>query len=175
VLNRESFLKVQMNFVEKLYFTAHKAELKALPSNNSEELRFLFPEYEEYLQTIIFYVYDIREILCEKVRSILTREGTKTRDFLDVYLISKKYDITLDNLLDQIVGKTFFALEIYQKYRENFNKKQAIIFDLEHFKWGEEKNLLLQEINEKDFIKFLDAFQLFLQKVISEVTSKNCS
>lgn len=172
VLNRESFLKVQMNFVEKLNFKPHKAELKALPSKKSEELSFLFQEYEEYLQPIPFNVYDIREILCEKVRSILTREGIKARDFLDVYLISKKHNITLDDLLDQIVVKTCFMLELYEKYRENFNKKQSILVS-EPFNWGEERNLLLKKINEKDFIKFLDEFQPFLKKVTKEVISRN--
>lgn len=174
VLNRESFMKVQINFVEKLHFKPHKAELNALPSKKSEELTFLFPEYKEYLQPISFDVYDIHEILCEKVRSILTREGIKARDFLDVYLISKKYDITLDELLNQIVEKIRFMLELYKKYRENFDTKQSILVS-EPFKWGEERNLLLQEISEKDFTKFLEAFQPFLKKVINEVTSRNAS
>jgi len=169
VLNRESFMKVQTNFVEKLYFASHKAVLKALPSKHSEELGFLFPEYEEYLQTIIFEVYDIREILCEKIRSILTREGIKARDFLDVYLICKNNKITLEELLEPIVGKIRFVLEIYKKYRDNFETKQALLMS-EPFKWGEERNLRIQEIDEKDFAKFLQNFRLFLKKVIKEIT-----
>ncbi len=45
----------------------------------------MFPRlYKEYRTSIVFKVYDIREIFCEKVRAILTRRGFKERDFIDV-------------------------------------------------------------------------------------------
>jgi predicted nucleotidyltransferase component of viral defense system len=169
VLNRESFMKVQMNFVEKLYFAPQKGVLSALPSKESDELSFLFPEYSGYMQKISFDVYDMREILCEKVRSILTREGIKARDFLDVYLICTKYGIAIEEMLDPIVGKIRFMLGIYEKYRENFQAKKAILMS-EPFRWGEEKGLLLQEIDEKEFVKFLENFKVFLKKVVDKVT-----
>lgn len=171
VLDRESFMKVQMNFAERLYFPILKNELRALASNNNEELVFLFPEYKEYLQAIIFYVYDIREILSEKVRSILTREGYKARDFLDVYLICKEYKIVLEEMLEPIVGKTSFVLQTYEKYRKNLAKK-AMFLD-EPFLWGEEKGILLKEIDDKDFSDFLEKFGLFLKKVVDQVTANS--
>lgn len=90
LLNRESFVKIQINFVEKIFFTSKKAELKSLLPVHNKEMRFLFEEHDEYIQKIAFEVYDIKEILSEKFRSILTRQGIKARDFLDVYLIFKK-------------------------------------------------------------------------------------
>ncbi len=48
MLNVESFVKVQMNFVEKLIFTPQKGKLSALQCKQSDELAFLFPEYAEY-------------------------------------------------------------------------------------------------------------------------------
>jgi predicted nucleotidyltransferase component of viral defense system len=171
LLNRESFTKVQMNFVEKLYFPTHKKELGTLTSKESDELVFLFPEYKEYLQTVIFNVYDIREIFCEKVRSILTREGYKARDFLDAYLICKEHKIVFEDMLEPIVGKTRLVLDTYEKYRENFAKK-AILLD-EPFMWGEEKGLLLKEIDEKEFSEFLEKFRLFLKKVVDQLAASN--
>ena len=171
LLNRESFMKVQMNFVERLYFPIQKKELRTLTSKESEELIFLFPEFQEYLQTITFYTYDIKEILSEKVRSILTREGYKARDFLDVYLICKEYKIFLEEMLEPIVGKTSFVLQTYEKYRKSFAKK-AILLD-EPFLWGEEKGLLLKDIDDKDFSDFLEKFGLFLKKVVDQVTALN--
>lgn len=111
----------------------------------------------------------MREILCEKVRSILTREGFKARDFLDVYLICKKCDLKVEDLLEPIVDKIRFALGIYQKYKENFEAKKAVVTS-ETFRWGEEKKLLLQEIDAKEFDKFLDNFQPFLKKVIEKIS-----
>ncbi len=169
-LNVESFMKVQMNFLERLLFALQKGTLGSLPCKQSKEIAFLFPEYAEYFQTISLFVYDTREILCEKVRSILTREGFKGRDFLDVYLISKKYNIKLEDLLEPIVDKVRFVLGIYQKYQENFKAKKAVLAS-EPFRWGEEKRLLLQEIDGKEFDKFLDNFQPFLKTVIEKVSA----
>ena len=84
VHKRRSFLKVQINFVESICFPPTVGELSGLLSGEHEELEALFPEYAEYTRKIDFSVYDIREILSEKVRALLTREGTKARDFLDV-------------------------------------------------------------------------------------------
>ncbi len=168
-LNVESFMKIQMNFVERLHFAPQKGMLSALSCKKSDELSFLFPEYAEYFQTTSLYIYDTREILCEKVRSILTREGFKARDFLDVYLLCKKYNLKLEDLFEPIVDKIRFVLGIYQKYKENFEAKKAV-FALEPFRWGEEKRLLLQEIDGKEFDKFLGNFQPFLKKVIEKVS-----
>jgi predicted nucleotidyltransferase component of viral defense system len=49
------------------------------------------------MQKIPFDVYDVREVLSEKIRSILAQQGIKARDFLDVYLISKKQQIELED------------------------------------------------------------------------------
>jgi len=169
VLNRESFMKVQINFVEKLFFAPQKAELKSLLSKPDEELRLLFPEHKEYWQKIPFEVYDIREILTEKIRSILTRQGIKARDFLDVYLISKKQQIELKDMYGPIVSKIQFMLDFYEKYRKNLEAKKDLVTS-QPFRWGEEKELLLQPIDEKEFFKFLENLKPFLKSVIEEVS-----
>jgi hypothetical protein len=54
---------------------------------------------------------DIRNILCENVRALLTREGTKARDFLDVYLTWKRFGIRPEDEEECIVGKIDFSLK----------------------------------------------------------------
>jgi len=80
--------------VDNLYFNSITGELHNLLSSraiDAKKLEFFYPELSmEYPTQIILDVYDIREILCEKVRSILTRRGVKARDFVDAYLISKE-------------------------------------------------------------------------------------
>ena len=169
IVKRRSFVKVQINFVEKLLFDIRQAELKSLVSKGQEELEALFPEYKEYVRAIRFDVYDIREILAEKVRSILTREGVKARDFLDVYLICGKFKINLEDIHQGIVDKTKFMLNLYEKYRRNLAEKKDIITSGKGFRWGEEKGLLLQEIDEKEFYKFIEYFSVFLKKITEEL------
>lgn len=127
VLGRKSFLKVQMNFVEKLDFPLKNAKLGSLLSEEKEELTLLFPEFKEYTQKILFDVYDVREILCEKVRAILTRKGIKVRDFLDVYLIHREFGIELEDIFSCSVEKIRFTLRLYERYRKNLEEKKTIV------------------------------------------------
>jgi len=169
VLNRRSFMKVQISFVERMYFAPQKTELQTLLSKEHEEISTLFPEYSEYLQRTAFDAYDINEILCEKVRSILTRKGTKARDFIDVYLICKNVGVRLEDVRKYIINKTQFVLNLYEKYRNNLAEKKDLVTSGRAFTWGEERELLLVAIDEKGFYKFLESFTVFLKKVIEEL------
>lgn len=168
VLVRKSFLKVQMNFVEKLCYPFKNAELKSLVSGNHKELVMLYPEYEEYTQKISLDLYDCHEILAEKIRAILTRKGTKARDFLDVYLIEKEFNISLEDVFSCALEKTKFTLNLYARYRENLEDKRATVLSTP-FSWGEEKGLLLREIDEKDFYKFIEKLRVYLKKIIERL------
>jgi predicted nucleotidyltransferase component of viral defense system len=168
VLGRKSFLKVQMNFMEKIYYPFKGAELKSLIAENPEELSLLYPEYEVYTKKIEFDVYDCHEILAEKIRAILTRQGTKARDYLDVYLIEKQFGIPLDDIFDCVLEKTQFTLNLYERYRQNLEEKKQTLLSTP-FNWGEEKGLLLKEIDEKDFYKFIGRLKAFLKKIIDNL------
>jgi len=169
VLKRRSFLKVQINFVESMCFPPRDAELSGLLTGEHEELEALFPEYAEYTRKINFSIYDIREILSEKVRALLTREGTKARDFLDVYFICRRLGIKLEDVEGCIVSKTNFAIELYDKYRFNLKEKNALLQSGKIFDWGKERDLLLSEIDETDFYSFLSEFQVFLKKIVKNI------
>jgi predicted nucleotidyltransferase component of viral defense system len=168
VLGSKSFLKVQMNFVEKLCYPFKSAELKSLISGDQKEIVLLYPEYQEYTKKISFDVYDCHEILAEKIRAILTRKGTKARDFLDVYLIEKQFGIAIDDIYAYALEKIQFTLNLYARYRQNLDEKKNTIMSAP-FNWGEEKGLLLKEIDEKDFYKFIDRLRAFLKKVIDSL------
>lgn len=170
ILGRRSFVKIQINFVEKMYFEPNELQLKSLLNKKQEELEVLFPEeYAEYSQKIKFGAYNIKEILCEKIRSILTRKGVKARDFLDVYMICKKFNIKLEDLHGRTVKKIQFSLNFYRKYRENLTKKKSLLLSGKIFDWGEEKDLLLIDVDEKEFYKFLEGLNVFLKKITEEI------
>ena len=78
ILGRRSFVKVQINFVEQMCFSPTKGQLSGLLTGKHEELKALFPdETAEYSKKRPFGVYDIREMLCEKVRRSLRGKGRK--------------------------------------------------------------------------------------------------
>ncbi len=168
ILKRRTFVKVQINFVEQMFFDVKKGELSGLLTGKHEEVEALFPEESaEYAKKIPFAVYDIREILCEKVRALLTREGTKARDFVDVYLIWKRFGIKPEDEEKCMLGKIGFSLKLYAKYREHLMQKIGLLNSGKLFEWGAEKELLLSEIDEGDFYKFLGGFETFLKKIVA--------
>ena len=168
ILGRRSFVKVQINFVEQMCFSPTKGQLSGLLTGKHEELKALFPdERAEYSKKIPFGVYDIREILSEKVRTLLTREGTKARDFLDVYLIWKRFGIRPEDEEKCIVGKIDFSLKLYAKCRDHLKQKVGLLNSGKLFDWGAEKELLLSDIDEADLYKFLGGFETFLKKIVA--------
>ncbi len=173
IMGRESFMKVQGNFVDDLRFLPKEGRIKSLLSGRDEgELKLLYPElYKEYSSIPVLYLYDIREILCEKVRSILTRRGIKARDFVDVYLILKEGKAELKENEEEIIQKTRFMLQLYERFRDNFSDKMELLESGEFFEWGEEKGLLISELDEKDFYKFVDGFLKFLKRVGTKISS----
>ena len=164
IIEADTFVKTQMNFVENILFPIKKVNLKSI-CPESEELSFLFPEhYCEYSASIPFNVYGVREILCEKVRAILTRRGFKERDFVDVYLVLQKFKIDLEDVENETAEKTRFSLDLYQKYRGNLREKFSML-NVKSFPFGSEKHLLIGEISEKEFYSFLTDFISWLRKL----------
>src|SRR3989344_796744 len=91
VLNKPSFIKIQVNFIENLsYPVKEMPAIFILGNKDKKEIETLFPNYSYLTEPVNIKVYDVREILIEKVRAILTRRGIKARDFVDVFLIVKK-------------------------------------------------------------------------------------
>lgn len=164
-LNVRRFAKIQANYVEKIRY-----QFKTLTAENyfrdidTKEFKYLYPEAaEELLDQPKAQAYDIKEILAEKVRAILTRKGVKARDFIDVYLIQKETGVKPEDIQDEILDKTRFILK-YEKYRENLLKKTTTT---PTFRIGEEERLLIKPLG-KDFISKTKE----LEKLIHELAKQ---
>ncbi len=166
ILNKSSFIKIQLNFIEKLNY-----DIKELPAlfilgeRDKQEIGVLFDEYSYLLNPINIKVYDLKEILIEKIRAILTRRGIKARDFVDVFLITKKDKLNLNDFKKKIIEKISDMLK-FEKYSQNIKNKEFQI--KEDLILGEEEALMLIPI-DKSFPKFLKEFNLFLIEIIKEL------
>jgi len=167
VLEHRSFIKIQINFVEDVIFDVSKKVVNCLLSDKEDkELEILFEDdYKDYITYISYWTYDVKEILCEKVRAILTRRGIKARDFVDVFFMTKHYRISVKDVKKEIVDKTKYMLRMYKKYRSNFEEKKKLVEVPNFFKWSNEKELLLVKINEEEFIVFVKNFTKILQYI----------
>jgi len=168
----KSFFKMQINFLENIKFRVKRKKLHNLikASSFSENERKYFKNFLDFYRiSPAYYIYDINEIACEKIRSILTRMGIKTRDVLDLYLIKKNFRVDFEKIKHACSDKIMFSIEIYEKYRENFNKIVSRSITKEEILAESVEHLLLTEIDEKDFNNFLEDFLFFLNRLIMQL------
>jgi len=169
-LKMESFIKIQLNFVELLKYPPVKRTIASLLGKDLPELRVMFPdEYRRYSAKVSLLAYDIREIFCEKVRSILTRTGAKARDFVDEYLIVRRFGIRPDELIGPVVDKIRFITKLYARYKSNLDRKRRLIRTGPLFDWGRERDFMLTDMDERDFSAFQKEFDGYLKMVLEEL------
>lgn len=166
-LGKETFVKIQFNHIEKLYYPIKELDARYIvPKNLEKDFSFLAQEETELLlKPIKIKSYDLKEILIEKVRAILTRRGIKARDYVDIFLIIKREKLDIHNFKKQIKEKINYMLK-FEKYQQNINDKEAQLDD--EFILKEEEAIILTPIGE-DFPKFLKKFNLFLKEIIREI------
>jgi len=118
-------VKIQVNFLEELLFPSKNLEVKTLLDGItlSKDEEVYFEEFLNFYKPFSVDAYDEREILCEKVRAILTRRAQKLRDFYDLFVLDTR-GFKVEQLTDEIDRKVKASL-YYKKYRDNLeaNKK----------------------------------------------------
>jgi predicted nucleotidyltransferase component of viral defense system len=171
MVKQRSFVKIQINFVEDVKFDVKTKKTQSLLKDCKEkELHGLYGiEYTEYCKSISLLTYDMKEIVCEKARAILTRRGVKARDFVDLFLIEKRFGIHVKDVRPEIIEKIQFILDLYEKYRINLDGKMKMLESGDLFRWGAEKSLLLQEINEREFYRFVDGLMKDFKVIAKEL------
>ena len=166
-LGKETFVKIQVNHIEKLIYPTRELNINFIvPKNLEKDFSFIAGEDADILlKPLKIKVYDLKEILIEKVRAILTRRGIKARDFVDVFLITKKDKLDLKDFKKEIIEKISDMLK-FEKYALNIKNKETQL--KEELILGEEEALMLTPI-DKGFPKFLKEFNVFLMEIIKEL------
>jgi len=165
----KTLVKVQVNFVEELLFPGKKVEVRTLLDNSklSKEEHAYFSEFIDHYSPFFIEAYDEREILCEKVRAILTRKAPKLRDFYDLFILNE-HGFKTEMYTEKIVKKTHAAL-VYRKYRDNLEaNKKAMEIDQKVFESPYERSLFIEN-PPNTFDKFIN--ELFPQ--LRELTGKS--
>jgi len=162
-LEPETFIKIQLNFVEKLFYPIQKIQVKAIAEESKKDIQFLFPNSAKpAICGTTINCYSLEEITAEKIRALLTRRGFKARDIIDLYMLSKK-GINIDSIKKIAIEKTLFMLK-YLKYAENLKNKE---FD-KHFAIGNEQTLLIKPL-EKQFEAFANKTLRELNELAEEI------
>ena len=171
IMGLRDFIKIQINFAEKTLFDAKEVMATSICTEDPR-LAAYGTYYQDYRRQITVRAYHPYEILCEKIRSILTRRGIKYQDFVDVYMIAEKYRIKPWNLREHIIEKTRLMLKLYQKYRKNIAIKTKLLADIRPktiVKLARET--LLVDIDTDKFETYVAYLKKFLLDLIHELMS----
>jgi predicted nucleotidyltransferase component of viral defense system len=158
-------VKIQVNYVEKILFNPKIVVVKTLlnKAELKDDEKAYFKEFLEFYKPFQIVAYDEREILCEKVRAILTRKAQKLRDFYDLFIL-QKYGFYVKDLENEIIEKIKASLH-YQKYRDALEKnKERLEVSREILEDPFERNLFVKK-PEKEFEDFLSTFIETLRRV----------
>lgn len=165
----KEYVKVQVNYVETLLFKAKK--LKASTLLDGVELQkddqAYFSDFLDHYTPFFVEAYDEREILCEKVRAVMTRKAQKLRDFYDLFLLDER-GFRIDQFTEEILNKTRAAL-YYRKYRDNLEaNKAALEADQDALENPYERSLFVKNPPEA-FDRFVTGLLSKLRDLVAKV------
>lgn len=114
-------MKVQINFVESILFGYESVFANTLIGSGikAEDLVY-FEDFFKYYSPFKVNAYRMEEILCEKVRAILTRRAQKLRDFYDIFMLERQ-GINVKDFKQEIADKVRTAM-YFQKYKNNLEE-----------------------------------------------------
>lgn len=163
-LNKEEFIKIQINYMDLILFPIIKKEIVLMNELLDKRIYIIFKELRHLENNIYLNIYSPEEFCCVKIRSIITRKGIKIRDFIDLLFLYESGFNFLD-FEEEILKKTRYMLR-YEKYRNNLNKN---IKDIVNF--GEEKIILLKPI-PAEFYVYSNEVINFCEKIKSKLIHK---
>lgn len=153
VYGAEEFIKFEVNFNDELIYPPIFENIQHLfDSELMKDLEFVEGIKMKIRKNIL--CYDLREIVIEKIRAILTRPVVKERDLFDLFLISKKINIEkLERkiVVEKIIKSKSFVKELPEKIKKNLetlNKNGYSIIE-------EKSKLALIDIEENEYSEFI--------------------
>ena len=147
-------IKIEINFLDKCYFDPKKIKLIHI---NPKSKYLIYP-----LKNCEILSYDIKEVILEKFRAILTREIIQERDFFDLFLIQKEFNEVFQLQINLLILKL-------KDSRLYFKEKKKLISLIGNFEQKfEKKNIVLSEIKDMTLISFNEKeYSLFVEEVMS--------
>jgi len=162
-------VKVQVNFVEEILFDTKKRTVKTLLDgvDLKRDEKAYFEEHLTHYMPFEVEAYDEREILCEKVRAILTRRAQKLRDFYDLFVLDS-HGYRVSALADESARKTKSSF-YYSKYRRNFEtNRKAIKMDDAVVESPFERSLFI-DAPPPEFDRFVENLLIELRGIVGRV------
>ena len=139
------------------------------PNQFTKEDQIYFKEFLVFYRIIPMTVYDLKEIVTEKLRSLLTRRAIKSRDAIDLLFIYQDYDIRPQDFLKETKEKLLYAIENYAKYKDNLILTRDKLQTLE-FHYDEVRSLVIKPFNKEDFDTYVRELKPLLIEMAEDIT-----
>ncbi len=164
ITNNPIRLKIEINFVEHLQYKPSIQNINPLISKDS-----VLASIGYNLVPLRLYCYELKEIVFEKYRAVLTRDNPMERDIYDLYLInSKKLDIfSID--INKIIRKIDSGRLATSHLKKNLRNNCKTLFRKGFLDSDEEIQLLtLSTVDKNEYRKF----KIKLFKRLNEICKK---
>jgi len=161
------YIKVEINFVEKLINKPEKVSIKTI-TDFFDSKAILYDLGLSY-QNFIVLSYPIEEIILEKYRAILTRNALAERDLFDLFLIPNSLNANIEEIVTKIACSslikkdlnTLIANNLILLNEGNFFKSREKIEDLAVIKYSPDEFTYFKQKIQPKLIeicrKFLEA------------------
>ena len=126
--DKGELIKIEINFIDILFYKPVVKKAITLLNNAkiSKSDTVYFEDFFQFYKPINVLAYDIREIAIEKIRSILTRDLPKFRDYYDIFKMYMKgvFDLKDQILINHSKKKNQIHAKREQKIYLKFKKRE---------------------------------------------------
>lgn len=165
--SENKYIKVEINFVEKIIDTSKNISVKAITDFfDSKELLFsLGLDYKNFN----VLSYSLKEITLEKYRATLTRKRLQERDLFDLFLIKDSLKADLNEIIEKIRNSSLIKTDLTGLITEKLDLLQKGKFFVSEEKIEE---LAISPYEKKEFEDFKEKIKPILIEICNKFLAK---
>jgi len=161
--SENKFIKVEINFIEKIHGAPERVSVKAITDFFDSKI-MLYKLGLSY-QNFNVLSYSLKEITLEKYRAVLTRKNLQTRDLFDLFLIKDSLHADVSEIVDKIKNSALIKKDLVSLISE----KLALLQKDKFFESEETiEELAVAKYNPKEFGEFKKKIKPILIKICEE-------
>jgi len=162
-----NFIKVEINFIEKIINTPEKVSIKAI-TDFFDSKKMLYELGLAY-QNFNVLSYSLEEIKLEKYRAVLTRKYFQERDLFDLFLIKNSLDIDVSVIVEKIKTSSLIKRDLVNLISE----KLALLQEDKFFESKETVDTLsIVKYNPKELEEFKEKIKPTLIEICNKFLEK---
>ena len=162
-----NFIKVEINFIEKVHSAPEKVSVKAI-TDFFDSKAMLFELGLSY-QNFNVLSYSLKEITLEKYRAILTRKYFQERDLFDLFLIKDSLNADMKPIIEKIKNSALIKKDLVSLITE----KLILLQNNSFFKSKEKvENLSIIKYDEGEFENFKQKIKPILIEICNKFLEK---